>query len=455
MKNSLGRSLFLSVLVLGAALPAAAAPPDLTESLVPLAAAAERGRAGDEMKWIGDEAVFIAQYDDGEVDVFYQPASEPTYEFAMLFDGVGPGTHLGAVEVCFRQAGADPEIRFEIVVWDDDGPGGAPGTELANFAAHATGVSSLASFSNHSVDFDVATDDVYLGIRMHPVVDPDYRICADRDGIGGSLQPGYRRVNEAGAWATIESTFDPEYKALMLRALFSTDGVVAESLYVPSFLVDTTAPGGTTTLYAVRNISPAVVTVDVEYFTNVGTSLRLDTFVLDPGETITRNLRDVSGLAVGGDGFARGWIQAITSGDPGGDPVLVGDFFQVDVDDNFAVGERMPRGEELCNEASVRFLDLGQPTKLSFLIANPRGSGAGDPPSVTFDVLNESGAVIGSGGTIHSSANAFTFDSSAFTAASFGSLRFDFSASGGGFVFAESSADDRFSVGVAGDCQTP
>jgi hypothetical protein len=176
---------------------------------------------------------------------------------------------------------------------------------------------------------------------------------------------------------------------------------------------------------------------------------------LDPFETRTFNLRDNPGLAADGDGFARGFVEITTTGNSDQTPVLAGDYFQVDVGDNFATGDRLVRGSDLCDDATVRFLELplpGSGTRLTVWIANPRGSGPADPPSFTVRVFDEPGNEVGVPTEFRVDAHALELEASLLSALSFGTLRFDFGNSNGGTVYAESSAQGRFSIGVTSQC---
>ena len=77
------------------------------------------------------EAAAIIQYDDGEADTYvFGSASSKTLELMMRFDNIGGAdVTLGGLDVCMRQTGSDSKVRFEVVVWTADGPGGAPGSE--------------------------------------------------------------------------------------------------------------------------------------------------------------------------------------------------------------------------------------------------------------------------------------------------------------------------------------
>lgn len=401
------------------------------------------------------EAAAIIIYDDGEADTYTYgtPAFNPL-ELLMRFDGIG-GTDvtLGGVDVCMRQLGSDPMIRYEVIVWSADGPGGSPGTELARYAAVATGVTATPSF--HSTNFNLPLDThstVYIGLRYNAVVDPDFRFCIDLD--GATVHPAYYRYSEAGAWTSVAGTV-ASYNAMMFRAYVYTPGVFLESLLLPSYLIDTLSPAGTTTLYAVRNLTDSTVNADVEYFDVFGNSLRTDSFSLGPNVTHTANLRDVAGLTADGDGYARGYVEITTAGDPHQVPVLGGDFFQVDVTNNFATGDKLVRFTDRCTQGSIRFLTFGpgSETRLTAWIANPQGPTLSDPVSFTVQAYDEAGAPAGPHYFVYTARHAHEFQASDFAGATpFGFLRFDFTGSGGGILYSEAQADGRFSVGMTGQC---
>jgi len=405
-----------------------------------------------------EEAAYVAFYDDGAWD-WLLSSGMTTVETNMLFQNLGgPDVTLGGIDFCWRQTGGDTKIRYEVVIWAANGPGGTPGTELAKFAAVATGVTATPTFYHASFSYPLTVSDVYIGVRYNPAVDQGFWFCVDDDGLGGMTlaHPGYFRFNETGGWSHL-STFGAgiTYNALMIRAFVSTPGVFAEILGVPYFLVDETSGVGTTTLFAVRNLTGSPVSADVEYYTTGGASQRTETFNLGPYDTQTVNIRDVPGLAIGMDGFARGYVLVTTAGEPDMTPVLAGDFFQVDVGNNFATGDKLFRMIQRCTIATVRALKFPLPdsgTVLKLWIANPRGTGSGDPASFTVQAFDENGNPVMGMTSVKTTRHALEFDASVFTGLSFATLRFDFTNSGGGVVYAEASTQGRFSVGVSSQC---
>lgn len=228
----------------------------------------------------------------------------------------------------------------------------------------------------------------------------------------------------------------------------------ADSLFVPFFEVDTGDPAGTTTLFAVRNISSDGVSLEIRYMSGTGQLLRTELAGLDAQETFTRNVRDVAGLPDDFLGRARGFIEVrlLSADDGSSTPHLVGDYLQVDVGDAFATGERMVTDDDFCEEQELRFLDFGAGTELRFLIRNPRGDDDGsDPPSVTVRTYAEDGTLLDER-DLFTDAQAFELGAGVFTTESFGTLVFDFANSDGGVVYGEYSADGQFSVGLNGAC---
>lgn len=228
----------------------------------------------------------------------------------------------------------------------------------------------------------------------------------------------------------------------------------SEEIVVPSFLVDQNDPGGTTTLFAFRNLTVGPVVTEVDYLSVDGTRQRQELVTLAPFETRTVNIRDVGGLIRHPDGFSRGFVRVRTAGGPDGVPALAGDFFQVDVGNNFATGNGLLRRGGVCRHASIRSLDFGAGTRLAVYVAHPRGALEDvDPPSFTVQFLDEAGSPESTPRRVWTADHALELTASDFTANPFGTLVFDFTNAVGGAAYAEYSAAGRFSVGVASECE--
>jgi HpiC1 cyclase len=248
----------------------------------------------------------------------------------------------------------------------------------------------------------------------------------------------------------IQANFDD----VRLSAFPPAIGACAESFVLPFYLADKVDPSGTNTLFAVRNLTGDPVSAAVEYFTLHGVSQRKDVVTLNPRQTTTVGIRNVPGLAVDVDGFARGFVKVVTAGDSNGTPVLGGDFFQVDVGNNSATGDKLARGSDLCTDVSIRFVDFGAGSRFTVYVTDPRGADPSvDPPSFTVQVYDEPGHPVGGLQPFWTADHALEFTSSDFSAIKFGSLKFDFTNSLGGTIYAEYSAQGLFSVGLASQCE--
>ena len=234
------------------------------------------------------------------------------------------------------------------------------------------------------------------------------------------------------------------------RDLTGSRGQNVAELIVPGFEVEVGDPEGPTTFFAVRNTTDDDVEIDVAYYGEeiTGEPLRTDLFMLGPQQTLTRNVRaNLTDLNVG-NGFATGLIVLTkTGGDASG---LEGDYFRVDSRNDFATGDRLVPSEAFCTRQEIRFIDFGSGSVLQILLEEPQGSAV---PSFSYAAYTEEGGTMVAEGDIFTSEHLTVIDSRDLVPGeSFGSLVFDFSAAGGGFVTAEYSAFGRYSVELNGAC---
>src|SRR5699024_1804726 len=90
-----------------------------------------------------DSAPDLVIHDDGSIENGYSGNAANVNEVAMVeyFEPAAYPASLG--EVCISFITTDPndvDLTFELVVFADDGTGGAPGTELGAITATATGI---------------------------------------------------------------------------------------------------------------------------------------------------------------------------------------------------------------------------------------------------------------------------------------------------------------------------
>ena len=106
--------------------------------------------------------------------------------------------------VCIGWVSLGPSaVNFDIVVYDDDGPGGVPGTELSSVFASASGIPTGLPETVFAYDVSLegislpASGNFYLGVRFIPS-DPNVFIGADETG-----------ATNAGAGQLFFDTGDP------------------------------------------------------------------------------------------------------------------------------------------------------------------------------------------------------------------------------------------------------
>jgi hypothetical protein len=161
--------------------------------------------------------------------------------------------------------------------------------------------------------------------------------------------------------------------------------------FIPLFEADMVVPGDST-YFSVRNESLAANTVLLEYF-DVFFGFQTDEAVeLAPHEIRSVALRNVAGLAVDPDGYARGLVRINSLL-----PVSV-DSFQLETRNAFAVGGLGWVIGDFCSQWHTRFLRFGAAggTRLVFLVNGPLGGDPGDPVTISGDVYTENGDFINS-----------------------------------------------------------
>ena len=144
-----------------------------------------------------------------------------------------PGTNrLDQVCACFTRANssAPTSMSFEAVVYDDDGPGGGPGTFLGSVPATASAIPVAGGFQFYSVNFSgsgiVLPDNVvYVGVRW-----PGGNIALCGDNSPSTTQrTSYGSGNSGASWATTQSLFaaaPPRALGIRLDTASSSTGCV-------------------------------------------------------------------------------------------------------------------------------------------------------------------------------------------------------------------------------------
>jgi hypothetical protein len=119
----------------------------------------------------------------------------------------------------FTRNGADNLLDFQVLVYNDDGLDGAPGTLLASIPTYSHSIPAWPDSAFHSVDLEglvptIVEGSVYIGVGWDGASEVGFFVAAD-ESPGTPLQRGYFS-GPGGEWQAIESGF-PSYRSLMLR----------------------------------------------------------------------------------------------------------------------------------------------------------------------------------------------------------------------------------------------
>jgi len=132
-------------------------------------------------------------------------------------------------EVCvaWGRSGSDPEISYDVVFYDDDGPNGDPGTLLAAVPTSMSSVPFTFSygFSSTSVAAPAVTSgSLYIGFRWFPSIEQDFYYLVDSS-PSTPQQVVRSSVDDGVSWAYTPSLG----KALFIRARSTSTYTVVPS----------------------------------------------------------------------------------------------------------------------------------------------------------------------------------------------------------------------------------
>ncbi|MEO5721044.1 MAG: hypothetical protein ABIR71_06200, partial [Chthoniobacterales bacterium] len=209
----------------------------------------------------------IVIHDDGTIENGYSgnpAAGISQVRFVDKFTPMAYPASFSSVCVAMStQSGGPPSWPVNVVVYDDHGPGGSPGTELGTMAVTAQNTffpnptPMWNSYDISSMNLAINSGSVYIGTRFM-TTSPNVFAAADEStdrpaGFAG----GYWWNNVANAWAATQTAF-PEYRSMFVRAVeiqlglsvSGTDPAVGSVVFTPrtAFIVNVTQPVNATTL---------------------------------------------------------------------------------------------------------------------------------------------------------------------------------------------------------------
>lgn len=193
----------------------------------------------------------VIVHDSGKVGQMI--LNDPSGESVAYVDRFAPQAYPATLgEVCISvarwNADDDPQFEFELVVFDDDGENGAPGTELGVLHATADDIPVWpltrplwAKFDISSLGILIEEGGVYIGMRWSPSIRIVVPVDVFPDNRPAGYAGGYRW--QAGVdWSPIEG----DYRSLIVRATTDPRGCLDPSA-VPWLSVDLdsgTTPAG-------------------------------------------------------------------------------------------------------------------------------------------------------------------------------------------------------------------
>jgi hypothetical protein len=177
-----------------------------------------------------DNAPGIVIHDDGTVENGYGGAPTITTAFADKFTPDTYPTIYTSVCLAFNRLCQAPTSHpVEIVIFDDDGPGGSPGTELGSLPVTITNIPIFPnstpewnSFDISSLNIQVNDGSVYIGARWTPK-NLDDQVYMSSDENGPRFGGGYEFDTISNAWTPIQ-TFFFAYRAMFVRAVEQPSG---------------------------------------------------------------------------------------------------------------------------------------------------------------------------------------------------------------------------------------
>jgi serine protease AprX len=178
----------------------------------------------------------IVIQDDGTVENGYSgnPAAGITeVRFVDRFTPEDYPAHLTGVCVAFLTISGTTSFDIDIVVYDDSGAGGSPGTEIGSLSV-TVDVDQLSppvppdypplwnAIDLSSLGVEVTSGSVYVGVSFAPE-DPNYFIASDQStdrpvGFAG----GHWWTSNDQVWEPIQVAY-PDYRALMVRPVLLTE----------------------------------------------------------------------------------------------------------------------------------------------------------------------------------------------------------------------------------------
>ncbi len=190
----------------------------------------------EDLKAISPQCSQGVVYDSGSFTAAYSIGNGDPGDATMVMKfNLPPGTsRLDQVCACFSRANsaAPASMSFEAVVYNDDGPGGQPGTFLGSAPATATAIPVAGAFQFYSVNLTgsgivLPDTSVYVGVRWPGGT---IALCGDRSATTAQ-RSNFGSGNGGASWTDMQTLFSSSPpKALGVRV----DPTATPTACVPS-----------------------------------------------------------------------------------------------------------------------------------------------------------------------------------------------------------------------------
>jgi hypothetical protein len=162
-------------------------------------------------------------HDDGTPENGYSWAVDIVYD-GIIVERFTPDEYPARItQVCiaWTQTGDDPTFNYDLVIYNDDGPDGGPGTLLASIPVTASGVPFWTAFAFYDYNVEalnlvVNSGSFYAGARWNPTDEQYFYILADESATT-PLQNSYGYNDYLDLWAPIYDWFSL-YRSMLIRA---------------------------------------------------------------------------------------------------------------------------------------------------------------------------------------------------------------------------------------------
>jgi hypothetical protein len=158
--------------------------------------------------------------DDGSLEDGVRTPFATDARYVQRFTPTGYPATVNQICVCWK-TGLDPAtMGFSVVAYDDDGPGGQPGTFLGSRSSTVSIPTafgeSWVGVSCADLGLEVESGTLYLGAQWNAGANPDFFLCVD-ESVTNPQATMFRSGNGGFSWTSVPQDF-PTVRALGVRA---------------------------------------------------------------------------------------------------------------------------------------------------------------------------------------------------------------------------------------------